>query len=123
MENGGELMITNKTRNSIISKNEIVCASLSSQARGLMFRCRQNLVMVFPEERIISLHNFCVFFPIDILVLNKNKKIVEIKRHFLPFTFWKSQTKGKYVLEFSFPEKYEVGDQLELNLNSLSNKL
>ena len=116
-------MIINKTKNSTLSPEEIVCSSAFSQARGLMFRCRQNLVMVFPEERIISLHNFFVFYPIDVLILGEKKKIVEIKRHFLPFTFWKSQERGKYVLEFSFPGKYEVGDQLELNLNSLSNKL
>ena len=55
--------------------------------------------MEFPEERIISLHNFFVFYPIDVYVLDKNKKVVEEKKNFKPFTFWKSTKKGKYLIE------------------------
>jgi hypothetical protein len=105
-------MITNK--NKIISKKEIVCKSLWSQARGLMFRKKQNLIMIFPEERKISLHNFFVFYPIDVIVLDKNKKVVEIKEKFMPFTFWSSSKKGKYLIELGNKVKIKIGDIVKI---------
>jgi len=64
-----------------------------------MFRKKQNLVMVFPNERKISLHMFFVFYPIDVLIVDDQMRIVEIKRYFQPFTTWKSAKKGKCVVE------------------------
>ena len=92
-------MIINKTNEKVISKQEIICKNLFSQSRGLMFRKKQNLIMEFPFEKKISLHNFFVFYPIDVILLNKNKEVIEIKRNFQPFTFWNSNNKAKYVIE------------------------
>ncbi|HLC90388.1 MAG TPA: DUF192 domain-containing protein [Candidatus Nanoarchaeia archaeon] len=107
-------MIINKTNNNIISETEVKCRSFCSQARGLMFRRKQNLVMTFNQEKKVSLHMFFVFYPIDVLLLNKNKEIVEIKRDFKPFTFWNSKEKGKYVVELAFPSSYQRNDKIEL---------
>ena len=87
-----------------------------SQALGLMFRKKQNLVMIFKKEKQISLHMFFVFYPIDVLIVNKNKKIVEIKRNFKPFTFWNSKKKGKYIVELAFPSEYKLGEQLKFSI-------
>ncbi len=92
-------MIINQTRKTIISQQERICTSFLSQALGLMFRPRQNLLMIFPEERKISLHMFFVFYPIAVLVVDKNWRVVEIKENFRPFTFWTSKEKGKCVVE------------------------
>src|SRR3989338_9284716 len=100
----------------VISQRELVCTSPWSQARGLMFRKRQNVVMIFPQERSISLHMFFVFYPIDVLIINQHHKIIEIKRNFKPFTFWNSSKKGKYVVELGFSGRYEVGDELHFFL-------
>lgn len=119
-------MIYSITKKSVISHRERVCRSLLSQARGLMFRKKQNLVMVFPEEREINLHNCFVFFPIDVLVLDSEMKIVEIKRDFKPFRFWNASQKGMYVVELGVREElrvkgelgssgdYEVGERVEI---------
>ena len=48
---------------------------------------------------------FFVFYPIDVLILDENKKVVEIKRNFKPFTVWNSKEKGKYVVEIGRKEK------------------
>ena len=64
-----------------------------------MFSRRHNLVMVFPEERKVKLHNWFVFYPIDVLFLDKQKKIIEIKENFKPFTFYYSKKKASYVVE------------------------
>ena len=81
-----------------------------------MFRPKQNLIMKLPREKKISLHMFFVFYPIDVLLLNKHKEIVEIKKNFKPFTLWNSKEKGKYVVELAFPKEYKVGDKVEINV-------
>lgn len=107
--------MTNNAKHTVLSTQERVCTSLWSQARGLMFLPKQNIVMIFPEEKKISLHMFFVFYPIDVLILDSNKRIVEIKRNFRPFTLWKSTQKGKYVVELGIQGEYKVGDKLDFN--------
>jgi len=107
-------MIINKTKNKVISRKEIVCKSIFSQGMGLMFHRKHNLIMIFSSERKVSLHNFFVFFPIDVLFLDQHKMIVEIKRKFLPFTFLNPKHKCKYLVELAFPGEYNVGDILEI---------
>jgi len=102
-----------KNKNKIISQKEKYCTNLFSCGWGLMFSSRRNLVMVFDEEKKIKLHNWFVFYPIDVLVLDANKRIVEIKKDFKPFRFWNSARKGKYVVELGFSSSYKIGDRLE----------
>ena len=40
-----------------------------------------------------------VFFPIDVIYLNKNKKVIEMKSNFRPFTFYSPKKNAKYVIE------------------------
>lgn len=104
-----------RTKHNIISKNERMCSSLWSQMRGLMFRARQNLIMVFAEEQKIQLHNCFVFYTIELVFLNKNKKVIEIKPTFKPFTFYNSKHKAKYLVELGLGEsqgKLKGGDIL-----------
>jgi len=107
-------MIINNFKNKILSPKEIVCKSIFSQGLGLMFHRKHNLIMIFPEEKKVQLHNFFVFYPIDVLFLDQHKMIVEIKRKFLPFTFLNPKNKCKYLIELAFPGEYEVGDLLEI---------
>ncbi|MEK6940006.1 MAG: DUF192 domain-containing protein [Nanoarchaeota archaeon] len=109
-------MITHKTTQQTISNEELFCNSFLSQASGLMFRPKQNLIMKFDQEKKVSLHMFFVFYPIDVLVLNQQQEIVEIKKNFKPFTFWNSKEKGKYVIELAFPGEYKVGDRVEIRV-------
>ncbi len=106
-------MIRNLTQNLIISQHELHAVSLPQQIRGLMFRKKHNLIMTFPKEQPISLHNFFVFYPLDILILNQKKEIIEIKHKFKPFTFYKAKHQGKYIIELAYPSTCEVNDQLK----------
>lgn len=66
---------------------------------------------------------FLVFYPIDVLILDKDKIIVEIKRNFKPFTFWNAQKKGKYVVELAYPNKYKSkSNKYENELNEYKAK-
>ncbi len=114
--NGDDILIINKTQKKMISQDEIVCTNQFSQSLGLMFRKRQNLIMLFDRERKVSLHNFFVFFSLDLLIVDSEMKIVEIKRNFRPFTFWNSSRKGKYLVELGFKGEYAVGDEMEIKV-------
>lgn len=88
------------------------CIGFFSLAFGLMFRSRQNLIMEFPTVRRISLHMWFVFFPIDVLVLDSDRRIVEIKKNFMPFTFWTASKRGKYIVELGFKEDVKIDDEI-----------
>ena len=93
-------ILENITKNTILTKNFKLCKHLFSKMMGLMFSKPKVLIFVFNKERKIALHMFFVFFPIDVVFLDGNKMVVEIKRNFKPFTFYKSKKRARYVIEF-----------------------
>lgn len=61
---------------------------------------------------------FFVFFPIDVIIADKNGKVIETKRNFRPFTIWASTQKGKYVIELSkLNNNIKLGDIIKLKIN------
>jgi len=94
-------MIKNNTKNTVIAKKYVYCRTVLSKFRGLMFRKKTDkaLIFIFSQEKIISIHMLFVFFPIDVLWLDKNKKVVQIKEHFNPFTLCKAKKAAKYLIE------------------------
>lgn len=93
-------MIYNKDKKTVLSKNCKFCKSQISKTVGLMFRRKPKaLVFAFDNEKIVSLHMFFVFFPIDIIYLNKNKEVVELKKDFKPFSLYKPRKKAQYIIE------------------------
>ena len=59
----------------------------------------KGLVFIFQKARRMDLHMFFVFYPIDVLFLDDDKRVVEIKENFKPFTVYYSKNKVKYVIE------------------------
>ena len=75
-----------------------------------MFSRKKNLLFEFEKEQKIPLHNFFVFYPINLVFLDKSKKVIEIKKNFKPFRVYTSKTKAKYLLETPFDIKFKIGD-------------
>jgi len=71
-------------------------------------------VFIFNNERKIDLHMFFVFFPIDVLFLDKDKKVVEIKKNFEPFAYYSPKVKAQYIVELpvGMLKKTKVGDNI-----------
>lgn len=93
-------MLKNQKNNSILAKKAKFCKTLFSKALGLMFsKKNKTLIFIFNKEKVISLHMFFVLYPIDVVFLNKNKKVVEIKENFKPFTCYTPKNKAKYIIE------------------------
>jgi hypothetical protein len=94
--------IKNQTKKFTIIKNAKLCRGMFCKAFGFMFRFKkpeQALVFIFNKEVRADLHMFFVFFSIDVLFLDKNKKVVDIKKNFKPFTYYAPKAKAMYVAE------------------------
>lgn len=97
-----QFMIKNETKNKIIAENHKDCTSIFSKAMGLMFTNKENqqpLIFHFKKEKYIPIHMYFVFFPIDLIYLNKNNEVIEIKENLTPFAYYAPQKKAKYLLE------------------------
>lgn len=110
-------MICNKSRKTLLSRNYALCKSRASKAIGLMFRLNPKaLVFVFDNEKIVPLHMLFVFFPIDVVYLDKKKKVVELKEDLMPFTFHRPHAKSKYIVELPSgtiqKSKTSLGDKI-----------
>lgn len=90
--------------------------------KGLMFheplKANEGMLFIFPEQTPRSFWMKNVFFPIDIIFLNSEKKVVDIKDNFYPCTkepceIFTSKP-AKYALEvqrnFVENQKVKIGD-------------
>ena len=95
------MFVKNATKNEIIAADFKLCDDNFSKFAGLMFSKQKNkaLIFKFNKEKIIALHMLFVFYPIDVLFLDKNKIAVDKKENFKPFTFYKSKRKAMYAVE------------------------
>ncbi|HJN57266.1 MAG TPA: DUF192 domain-containing protein [Candidatus Woesearchaeota archaeon] len=111
------MQIKNKTKKTVIAKNAKACKNIISQTIGLMFSKTRPLIFIFKKEKIIPLHMFFVFYPIDVLFLNKKNIVVEIKENFRPFTFYTPKSKAMYIIELEKNtvkiSKTGIGDKVE----------
>ncbi|MBU0757649.1 MAG: DUF192 domain-containing protein [Nanoarchaeota archaeon] len=112
-------MLFDKTRKIQIVEQVILCKTILSKTKGLMFSKKivdSCLIFFFEKPTIVGLHMFFVFFPIDVLFLDKDRIAVEIKENFRPFALYTPKKKASYVVELPFgiiKEKgISVGDEL-----------
>ena len=91
------------------------------KARGLMFSAFHDVLFHFPEEQRLKFHMVFVFYPIDIIFMDKEMRVVDLKERFKPFTFYYSKACSSTVLETydGFIKEHEiaVGDQLAITHN------
>jgi len=113
------MQIRNTSRNCILENKIRLCDTTISKFIGLMFSKKSDRVLIFKfsHEKIVPLHMIFVFYPIDVLFLNKEKVVVELKENFGPFTFYTPKKKAMYVVEMPKNStkklKVKVGDKTE----------
>lgn len=75
------------------------------------------LIFIFHKGKIIPLHMLFVFHPIDVLYIDKDKKVVEIKENLKPFSFYTPKNKAVYIIELPAgtikKTKTKPGDRIE----------
>ena len=93
-------MIINKTKRIIISKRYKLCKTTLSKALGLMFSINpKTLLLSWKQEKKRGIHMFFVFFPIDLIYLNKEKKVIAIKENLKPFSIYNMAKPTQYIIE------------------------
>ena len=81
------------------------CKTLLSKAIGFTFSFsgKNSKLFIFNREKNVGIHMVFVFFPLIVVWLDKDKKIVKIKK-MLPFVSY-SKARAKYVLEIPYSEE------------------
>ncbi len=107
--------------NLIIADRALYKKNVMFKVKGLMFtkplKHGEAIILEASEEGILetTLHMLFVFYPIDILWLDSNKKIVDIKRRVLPFRPWiVPKNPAKFVIELKSgsTKPLKIGDVL-----------
>ena len=94
------MLIKNTTKKALLAENAKPCRNIFLKSLGLMFSKKiTSLIFAFEKEKIIPLHMFFVFFPIDVLFLDAKRKVVDMKQNFEPWTAYYSPKKSRYVIE------------------------
>lgn len=104
-----------KINNKKVAVTTEVCEGLFSKLIGLMFSRKikdRAVIFIFKKEQIVPLHMFFVFYPIDVLFVDKKRKIVEVKRNLKPFRFYTPKRTAKYVIELPTGYNFELGDKV-----------
>lgn len=112
------MKIFNQTRKTILSDKAVMADSISKRVWGLLgertFTYGQALVL----KPCNSIHTYFMFFPIDILFVNKNNTVVKTISGLKPFRLSPICFKSKFVIELpSGTIKFTStgpGDQLTL---------
>lgn len=113
-------MLFNVTKNKKVIDKIRIADTFFSRFKGLMFEAQKNFdyALIFEmnkESRIMSsIHMLFVFFPIDVIFLDSQKRVVEVKEKLLPFTISFTPKKPtKYIIEMP------VGKSKDINVNDL----
>jgi uncharacterized membrane protein (UPF0127 family) len=105
-----------KKGNKTIAQDAFLIKNFISQMIGLRFSKQKNLIFDFKTEKKEIIDMFFVFYPIDLIFLDKDKKVIELKRNFRPFRIYKNKIPSRYMIELKkgiIKEKnISIGDKL-----------
>ena len=110
--------VKNVTRKSVIATRSKIADSVLGRSIGLMFSLPTDAakVLKFPSDSQVSLHMFFVFFPIDVILVDSRRKVVELIEGFAPFTTYSARKKATFVIEVPSgtvrKSRTKVGDEI-----------
>lgn len=118
------MKIINKTNGTLISENADVAKTFFKRLKGLMLSTPRDLILVSPKEDIktSSIHMCFMKFPIDVIWLNSNMKVVDIHKGARPFSILKPDTwkiyrpkkPSRYIIELGIGNPdVNIGDEIE----------
>ena len=109
--------IVEKQKQKVIASNVQMARTFFERLKGLMFK----EFMAESEGMIItpcnSIHTFFMNFPIDVVFLDKEYRVVKVYRSLKPWRVTPMFFSAKHVLELpggSLPEEIKEKDQLEV---------
>ena len=115
-------MLSNKTTQKKIIGKTFLAEIHWQKMKGLMFedlkKFNYGLIFCLPSESIANatIHMLFVFFPIEVVYLDKNKKVVDIAKNIPPFSLGYSPKKpSKFFIELPAGKSkgIKLGDELQ----------
>lgn len=100
-----------------IAQDVVVADSFFARARGLMFRKKMDNFDGMLITPCNSIHTFGMFFPIDVIFLNKNFEVIKVMEGLKPNRMTLLYLKASQVLELAagtLAGKVTKGDCLEI---------
>lgn len=90
----------------------VICNSFKSRLLGNMFKENIDNILCFPKCN--SIHTIFMKSPIDIVMLNKEKKVIHIINNLKPYKITFPKKNVYYTLEFPNNENiYNINDIIE----------
>jgi uncharacterized protein len=126
MANNGSknsVCVYNKTRETFVATEATVADGYFPRLIGLLGKTRRwaklgRGLWIVPSRGV---HSIGMLFPIDLIFLNKDKRVVHVEEHFRPFRISRISLKAASVLELPTHTIYrsgtKVGDALEISRN------
>ncbi len=111
------MIVLHKKTNNVIANKVRYVNTAWGRMLGLMFIKEMKGFDGLILDPANSVHNCFVRFPIDVVFLNSENRIVKIIRNFKPWRFSWIYFKSRRVLEIkggSLSEDIDVGDELEV---------
>lgn len=115
--------VYNKTRETFIATEAAVADNYFRRLVGLLGKTKRwsklgRGLWIVPS---CGVHSIGMLFPIDLIFLSKDRRVVHLEEHFRPFRFSRVSLKATSVLELPTHTIYRsgtrVGDTLEISLN------
>jgi uncharacterized protein len=115
--------VYNKTRETFVATEAAVADNYFRRLVGLLGKTKRwaklgRGLWIIPSRGV---HSIGMLFPIDLMFLNKERKVVHLEEHFRPFRVSRVSLKAMSVLELPAHTIYrsgtQVGDALEISEN------
>ncbi|MGA2775793.1 MAG: DUF192 domain-containing protein [Candidatus Omnitrophota bacterium] len=112
------MKIINITKNAILADNTILAQTVLARLKGLLFRKEFRNGEALIIKPCNSIHTFFMRFPIDVIFIDSNNKIVKIRKGIKPFRATPVYFKSKFVIELpsgtAAAANTEESDQLSI---------
>lgn len=123
-QNGSRsVCVYNRTRETFVATEAVVADNYVRRLIGLLGKTRRwpklgRGLWIIPSRGV---HSIGMLFPIDLVFLSKDRKVVHVEEHFRPFRLSRVSLKAASVLELPTHTIYrsgtKVGDMLEISEN------
>ncbi len=97
------MRLVDRTTRKLLASEVELADNFWRRFRGLMLRRKfqrgKALVFKFPTPGRHSVHMWFVRFPIDLVYLNSNFKVVELRARLKPWRFYRPKATANYLIE------------------------
>jgi len=93
------MRVINKTKNTILARDAVVAQRLIPRTKGLLDRTTFKLGEGLIIKPCKSVHTYFMLFPIDVLFVNKENKVIRAISNLQPFRVTAIVFKAAYVIE------------------------